>query len=335
MSKHSSTLLETSGLALAINAEGEVPEWIELIPAGIAVIGRDGRAWINDDPAGVVAASAAEVQPLPLDWEHATEERAPEGLEAPAAGWIDRLEVREGGAIWGRVAWTPRGGAQVAAKEYRFVSPVFTYDKLSRRIGRLTSVGLTNTPNLSLTALNRQGPNREKTENALSLAIQLRTLLGLGADASDDAIVVAVREDRAANRSVDLTKYAPRADLEVATNRVTALETDIKTRDQAARTKAIEEAITAAQDAGKIAPASVDDYRAMCRTEGGLEAFQKLAATLPVILTSEQIAANRRDPKAQDESASGLTEEEKAVCRQLGQSEEAFAAGKASSKKGG
>ncbi|MCS5514621.1 phage protease [Pseudomonas qingdaonensis] len=47
---------------------------------------------------------------------------------------------------------TPRAGEQVAAREYRFVSPVFDYDDAYRRVLRMVSVGLTNKPNLVLTA---------------------------------------------------------------------------------------------------------------------------------------------------------------------------------------
>ncbi|MBK8593968.1 MAG: hypothetical protein IPN77_33685 [Sandaracinaceae bacterium] len=36
---------------------GEAPEWIQLMPIGPAVDGRDGRAWNMSDPDAVVAAS--------------------------------------------------------------------------------------------------------------------------------------------------------------------------------------------------------------------------------------------------------------------------------------
>ncbi|MNN95005.1 Mu-like prophage I protein [compost metagenome] len=51
-----------------------------------------------------------------MDWEHAIEILAPAGQPAPAAGWFDQLEIREG-ALWGRVAWTPRAAAQVVSRE--------------------------------------------------------------------------------------------------------------------------------------------------------------------------------------------------------------------------
>jgi phage I-like protein len=315
--------LNASASAIALNFDGATaPEWVELIPAGPDVIGRDGRSWLMEDAQTVVDATPIGDQPLPLDWEHATEVRADKGLEAPAAGWIEELQVRDG-AIWGRVAWTPRGGDQVGNREYRFLSPVFSYGKDSRRIVRLLGAGLTNTPNLRLTALNREEPNREE-EDHLSLATQLRTALGLAADADDATIIAAVNTAKAANKSasVDLTQFAPRSDLEAAVNRATTAEAALKAKDDAEHTAAIESELTAAQTAGKIAPASVEHYRAMCKAEGGLVAFKALVATMPVVASNKIIAT---DKKADEITAgSALTEEEKAVCRALGQDEATF-----------
>lgn len=330
MSKPSSTPQANTAalLAVALNVEGgQAPEWVELIPAGVRVQGRDGRHWLNDQPADVIAATADRL-PLPLDWEHATEERAPKGLDAPAAAWIEQVEVRDGGSIWGRASWTPRGRDQVVNKEYRFLSPGFDFDRATGRIVRLVHAGLTNTPNLVLTALNRedrQDITREK-ETPLDLAIRLREALGLAADATDDVIVTAVNTARAVNRPVDLTTYAPRAELETAVNRANAVTAE---RDALLREKTdaqIEAAISGALDAGKIVPASADHYRALCRTEGGLEQFTTLAATLPVIAGA---ADSRAKAKIESEGGgSQLTDAERAVCRAMGQSEADFLAAK-------
>lgn len=326
--KQTGETIATPIQSIALNEAGTAPEWIELIPAGFDVQGRDGRAWINPDPEGVVAATTARSLPLPLDWEHATETRAPQGLDAPAAGWIEEVAQREGGSIWGRVDWTLRGRAMVEAKEYRFVSPVFAYDKVTGVIRRLISVGLTNTPNLLLTALNRHSddegtdqPNREQ-EQPLSIAQRLAPVLGLAANATDDQIVSAVTEAKAANRSVDLSSYAPRADLDAAVNRANAAEAALKAKTDEDHARAIDAALAAAQDAGKIIPASVDDYRAMCTAEGGLDRFNNLVKTMPVIAGAAESRASNKAESAN--TGSELTDEERAVCRALGQDEATF-----------
>lgn len=320
----------TAQLVVALNVEsGAAPEWVELIPAGEKVQGRDGREWLNDRPADVVVTTADRL-PLVLDWEHATEEKAPKGEEAPAAAWIEEVEAREGGAIWGRVVWNERARNQVSGKEYRFLSPVFDFDRNTRRIARLISAGLTNTPNLYLTALNREGATditREK-ETPLDLATRLREALGLAADATDDAIVAAVNTARAANRSVDLTQFAPRADLETAVNRANTVTAE---RDALLKEKTdaeIETAINGAMAEGKIAPASADHYRALCRREGGLADFQALAATLSPLAGAATSRAAAKVETSADKSQ--LTDEERAVCRAMGQSEADFLAAKKS-----
>ncbi len=132
-----------------------VPDLIELIPAGPAIIGADGRQWINDTPDRIVSAFTARIHPMVVDYEHASEHRAPQGLDAPAAGWIDRLEIRNG-AIWGHVEWTAQARQRIESREYRFISPVFTFEKTNNRIWALQSAALTNQPNLNLTALNQR-----------------------------------------------------------------------------------------------------------------------------------------------------------------------------------
>lgn len=331
MSKPSSTPQTqepVARLTVALNVEGgAAPEWVELIPAGEQVKGRDGRQWLNDRPADVVAATADRL-PLPLDWEHATEVRAPKGEDAPAAAWIEEVQVRDGGAIWGRADWTPRGRQQVEAKEYRFLSPGFDFDRATGRIARLVHAGLTNTPNLVLTALNREGAadiTREK-ETPLDLASRLREPLGLAADANDDTIVAAVNQARAVNRTVDLTTYAPRTDLETAINRAETAEADLKAIKEADHVKAIETAVQGAMDAGKVTPDAADEYRAMCRVEGGLERFNSLVPKLPVIVgAAESRAKSKIEPAS---GASALSDAERAVCRALGQTEVEYLAAK-------
>lgn len=140
--------------ARALDVSGKAPEWIHLIPAG-QVVGRDGREWVNDSPQLVLAAFAARGVDLPLDLEHSTELKATQGEPAPAVGWIKDLQARAG-EIWGRVEWTEDGRNAVESKSYRYVSPVFLFERESKRVVSLTSAGLTNRPNLFLHALNKQ-----------------------------------------------------------------------------------------------------------------------------------------------------------------------------------
>lgn len=191
------------------------PEWVMLIPAG-EFSGRDGRGPFRlGDPARVIAATTALAMEagVPIDYDHATDFAAPKGRPAPAAGWIQELEARDG-ALWGRVDWTPHGAAAISSREYRYISPVFQYSS-DGEVTRLLRAGLTNNPNLYLTAISaraaagggvRAGRSARAANSAAgagrraegqgmeTLLEQLREVLGLDDEASADEVLAAVRE---------------------------------------------------------------------------------------------------------------------------------------------
>lgn len=282
-------------LALALNfsLDGTAPAWVQLLPAGPTVAGADGRTWTLDDPVAVAAAFQGRAAPLVIDWEHASEHRAPHGLDAPAAGWIDTVEVRPDG-LWGHVEWTERAAQQIQAREYRFLSPVFQYEKASSRIVRLTSAGLTNQPNLDLVALNRQEP-------PMTLPTALCSALDLPADAEESAVLTALNALRQRAAQPPLETFVPRADYDAALARASNAEQQLATRAQAQRDEHIENALNQALKSGQICPATVEFYRAGCQKDGGLEAFDQFLKTAPPVLgpTPEL----RGQPPAPDDAA--------------------------------
>ncbi|MBZ7341444.1 phage protease [Klebsiella grimontii] len=147
--------MNVMALCSELNAEKAAPEWIELLPAGPDIVGRDGRSWRLSDPKKVAEAFNKQGMSLVIDYEHSTEVKAPKGDEAPAAGWIESVEVRDDGSVWGKVDWTKKANNSIVDKEYRFISPAFNHTT-SGEITRLRSVALTNKPNLTLLALNSQ-----------------------------------------------------------------------------------------------------------------------------------------------------------------------------------
>ena len=191
--------------ATAIELTGdEPPREILLLPAG-RIVPRtlDGRdPWTNDDPDAIAALSRELGQSvgLPIDYNHQGDLTKETGGEAPAAGWIKRLAVR-GGEVWGEVEWTPRAAAAIAAREYRFISPTFYYDKTTRRVLLLTGAALTNDPALAMRAL--LTANREKGAMTEEELRELREKLGLAADASAGVIIKAAAAARTAQAAID------------------------------------------------------------------------------------------------------------------------------------
>ncbi|KTT00172.1 hypothetical protein NS376_16080 [Pseudomonas oryzihabitans] len=306
-------------------AEGKAPDWIELIPAGPTVTGRDGRSWLFDELSQglVIDAFTTRGIDLAVDWEHASEIKAPNGDEAPAAGWIDQLEIRAG-ALWGHVGWTPRASAQVAAREYRFLSPVFDYDPASLRIGRLVSIGLVNKPNLFLTALNHEQPTPESTDVKISAA--LLALLGLPETATEEQAVAAATQLKAtataknSEQQPSLERYVPRADYDALSTRAANAEQALANHQKAQHAATVDAEIQAALTAGKITPATADYHRAACSEQGGLDRFRQFVAAAPAV--GDPSGLENRKP---DTTATALNAEQMAVCTQFGMDPVAFA----------
>ena len=302
-----------------IPAEASAPDWIDLVPAG-QVNGRDGRGWVNDAPDAIVAAFNSSGLDIPIDVEHATEIKAPQGEPAPAAGWIKELQAQNG-AVRGRVEWTDAGRDLVSSKAYRYVSPVIVFERASDRIVKLTSVGLTNRPNLSLPALNRQLP--EEKGNSMKNAL---VALGLPDSATEEQAVdriAALKNDLATalNRAdaPTLEKFVPRADHDAALSRAANAEQKLAEVQGQILETAINAEIDAALKAGKITPATVEYHKAQCRQEGGLDRFKAFCQAAPVVAADDAVG---RDAKSCVSTA--LNTEEQYVCKAMGISETDF-----------
>lgn len=333
------------------------PEWIELFPAGPELNARDGRRW-TAAPEDVLAAFNANNAPLPIDYEHGQDHLATQGHEAPAAGWIVELENRNG-AVWGRVEWTDRAAAMIAAREYRFVSPAFNTLK-NGKITRLLGAGLVNRPALEMTALSRETP--QTTENDQMKAIA--KALGLDEGADEKAILAAIaardtertallkelkldpaqagQEEAAAaiaslrqesETATAALKSAPeKAELAAVRQTLADTQTALAALQKKDADREIDLALDEATNAGKITPASRDKYRAMCAAEGGLDRFKELASTLPVICEPSTLDTRRAttreetiDPVELAAEATKYQTEQRAAGINLSYSEAVFA----------
>lgn len=163
--------------AICSELNSYAPDWVEVLPPGPAISGRDGRSWTYD-PQEVIASTVARGVDLPFDYLHATELKAPNGEESPAAGWAREYRVNSRGAVEARVDWTSRARSHIASREYRYVSPVFLYDD-SGRIHRFSSFGLVNKPNLALRALNAESAHAPSMHNLDSAQEAVARMLGM------------------------------------------------------------------------------------------------------------------------------------------------------------
>lgn len=98
---------------------------------------------------------AAHESDLVIDYHHASVLAPAGGATAPAAGWINRMELRaDGTELWGRVRWNGEAARAVRDRRFRYLSPVFRFAAPDRVTGEpvpmfIHSVALTNTPFLT------------------------------------------------------------------------------------------------------------------------------------------------------------------------------------------
>lgn len=283
--------LAIAALAFELPA-GAAPTDFRLLPAG-EFRSCDGRpaecaAWVLDDDnaAILVAAAASRESDYVIDYEHQTLLSAQNGQAAPAAAWFKALEWRPGDGIYIIGAdWTALAAQRVIDKQYRYVSPVFSYDKATGRVQKLFHAALTNNPGLDgltdLAALAALIPDPLTQEPAMDdLLEQLRWLLNLpvGATAEDilaqlgklsDQIKAAAPTDAAAAMSFRLAEFiaaqdtaiatlkaaAPDAEKFVAVAALTAVQTELATLKGERQTEKIAALVGDALAAGKLVPA--------------------------------------------------------------------------------
>lgn len=268
-----------------IRSEGAA---IQLFPAG-AFKARDGRPkdvaaghWFIDAQiaARLIDQAAARATDLVIDYEHQTLNSETNGQPAPAAGWFPGsvLEWREGFGLFAtQVEWTEKAAGFIAAKEYRYLSPVFSYDMQTGAVISLLHVALTNYPALdgmaSLPALaaarfqlaTPAAPSAEENHRVNKEA--LIALLGLSTDASEEDIQTALTALKAnagktdelqqalaalkSETKPDPAKFAP---IEV----VESLKKDIAALKASQVEGEVGELVKAGLDDGRLLPAQED-----------------------------------------------------------------------------
>ena len=140
--------------ALAFRLDQAEPSRIQIFPAGRfdapggAMLG--AGPWTLDQAAATALIQRVQQREndMPVYYEHADLNAAATGGKAIASGWLDRASLQwvEGSGLYGTVAWTAAARAHIDAGEYRFLSPLFSYDETTGTPLNLFSIGLTNNP---------------------------------------------------------------------------------------------------------------------------------------------------------------------------------------------
>lgn len=333
---------------------------VQLFPAG-SFAARDGRpgnikgvnakAWrlTSEDAAALITLWEQRQTPVVIDYEHQTHLSESNGQPAPAAGWVTRLYMLRGG-LYADVDWTARARAAVRAREYCYISPVFSFDKSTGAVLELVSAALTNNP-----ALDGMAPAKAKTEinpeqkgnpHMEKLLAMLRKLLGLP-ETADDAACTAVlatlpqenllvllksKDDAltAAQAAVaaakatppDSSQYVSIATFQTVQTEAAQLRAKVADLEGAQAVAALSADIDAALKDGRLAVSAKDWAIGMAKSNpDSLRAF--LTAATPIDALKGQQSATSGQP-GDAPGMAALTAEDKYVCNQLGMSAEDF-----------
>lgn len=309
-------------LSNTLSATGEAPEWILLVPAG-EITTRDGRQFNNQTPDNILTSFTADQRDIPLDYEHATEVRAPQGLPAPAVGWITQLKV-ENGDVFGKVAWNPEGRTAVETRAYRYISPVVHLSMATRSVFRISSVSLTNDPALYIKSLNRRA-TPETNEDTLMLKA-IAKALNLADTATEAEILSALsvqnsekEQLRKSAETPDATKFVLRSEHDTLIERCTALTSENTQLKKDDAEKAVAALVDGAIAEGKVIPAIRDSEIALCRAVGA-DVYKERLSKLSAIMTPGETETRKEPGKLNGK----LDDAQKEMCRRLGVSEEDF-----------
>jgi phage I-like protein len=251
---------EMRRLSAASLAGGVVPDRVLLAPWG-QVESSNGSFVVDDESAAaVIEGFERQGTDLPIDYEHQTLGGAytsPSG-QAPAAGWIKRIASQAGVGLVGEIEWTERAREMLAAKAYRYLSPVAVIRKADRKLMAIHSAALTNKPAIVGMApiVNRAEVPSSDTE--LEPMATLRTELALPEDADAETVLVAASE------------------------RLTALR-------EATQRRRVEERVIEAMRCGKLVEAQREWAEALVAREEAL--FDAWLRTAPVVVRPGRIAA--------------------------------------------
>ena len=361
-SLHFSFAIAACSYSLPALAEGANEILLQLTPAGIFQPA-DGREltvphWnINQAIANqVIARFNARNQPVVIDYEHQTLRKEENGQPAPAAAWVKELVWREGEGLFARAELTTKARQHISDKEYLYISPVFRY-ATNGDVTEIEMAALTNTPALhgmqalelrAAATFGYQSDDEEQPMNKLltaiiaGLALQatateddavvalnahfakdplkgLRDVLGAPSTAGEAELVAACNSLKSKNP--DPTNYAPVAVMNELKGQVAALTQKLNARDEAD----VDSSIQAALADGRLLPAQESWAKDLGKTNrAALTSF--LATAQPIAALNASQTKNKA-PAA--DPATGLTQEELAVCSHMGISPENYKKAKA------
>lgn len=362
------TVLPSTSAGFQLGEDG----YIQALPDGhfSSVDGRPedvpGGKWLMDEVAfaALKANTPHQAGDLVIDYEHQTLNKEQNGQPAPASGWfhIDDVQYRPGEGLFIKPRFTDNAIAHLNAKEYRYFSLVFGYDKATGRPLFIHSAALTNRPGVDGmlplaalaalaaldTSLNANAlPHPTQLEGLHVNPLLLKLLAALGIEISEGSEPTEAQLNDALKRIDDLVKAAGSVD--GLKQEVAALTAKVGTVDlseyvpvstaNALRAQLV--ALTAENGVLTVeqtVKAAIDEGKAFeCERQYlidlGKQSMAALTANLGervaiAALTAKQTTTVPDPNKDKDTKLAALTAEDLSVAKQMGFTPEQMAAGK-------
>ena len=325
-----------TGLAIALSLSNDTGQdkasgRIQLFPAG-TFAARDGRpgnlrgvnatSWrlTAQDAEAVIAHWQRTATPLVVDYEHQTQLAAQNGRPAPAAGWITSLEWEEGRGLFAGVDWTDKARAHIRAGEYRYISPVFAFDRQSGAVLRLICAALTNHPALD----GMDAASATFTPYEEPPMKQILAALGLPETADEAAALAALttlRQERdsakaQAEAAPDPKKFVTMTTFSAVQQEAAQLRDELTKLKNEAQAAALKDDIEAALKDGRLTAATKGWAEEMAKTAP--DALKAFLAAQPSVQALTGTQTGGRPPAGDKPGTAALTDEEQYVCNQLG-----------------
>jgi len=289
-----------------INEISGAPAEIQILPYGEIATPKGDFVVDEESLKSIINDFEGKKNDIVIDYEHQTLADPP--VAAPAAGWIKKLINKGRDGLWAVVEWTEKARQMIAAREYKYISPVFLKRVSDNKVLKLINAALTNLPNIDgMVPLVNKATKIEKEEGHMK---ELLKTLGLPEDAKEEEAILAVNKlkessaqkpavskavldalglkENAAESEVIGTIMAMKqshSTVEQLTSELTAIKNKLAEKEA-------NDAVEKAMQEGKITPAQKD--WAMDYAKRDLAGFQVFVSKATVVIPQGRIAGNEK-----------------------------------------
>jgi len=333
VSDQTKPLNSIAAMSFAIDANG-VSNEAHLLPAG-EFAPTDGRALpvkaFRLDAgiaSNVIAMMRARKNDTLIDYEHQSLFARENGKPVIAAGWFHEMEFRPDGpqaGLWAiNIGWTETAKRHIKAKEYRYISAVFEFDKVTGAVVDVWSIALTNTPALdglqSLAALSRFNHLSDLTLNQPNTGDTPMSGTDVAALTTErDTLKTQVTALTSERDTLKADVVALSKERDDALAKLKAADEEKAQAALAAEKKAHSDLLATALSDGRLAPAQ----KAWAEKQSFAVLTEYLEATKPLVADTRQA-----DNAGAADANHGLNETELAMCSSMGVDPKVFAATK-------